>query len=76
MTTKNIVQVTDQNFETTVGASTQLVLVDFWATWAELAAGKSLGTLLNIEARPDAASHILFGTNVPTNLFLFFNTVR
>jgi len=33
MTTKNVVQVTDQNFETTVTASTQLVLVDFWATW-------------------------------------------
>src|SRR6202165_3010677 len=33
MTTKNIVQVTDQNFETTVGASTHLVLLDFWATW-------------------------------------------
>jgi thioredoxin 1 len=33
MTTKNIVQVTDQNFEATVAASTQLVLVDFWATW-------------------------------------------
>ena len=33
MTAKNIVQVTDQNFETTVGGSTQLVLVDFWATW-------------------------------------------
>ena len=33
MTTKNIVQVTDQNFDTTVGASLQLVLVDFWATW-------------------------------------------
>ena len=32
MTTKNIVQVTDQNFETTVGTSTQLVLLDFWAT--------------------------------------------
>jgi len=45
------------------------------ATWAELAAGKSLATLLNIEARPDAASHIMGGTNLPTNLFLFFNTV-
>jgi len=45
------------------------------ATWAELAAGKSLATLLNIEARPDAASHILDDTNFPTNLFLFFNTV-
>lgn len=33
MTTKNIVQVTDQNFESTVAASTQLVLLDFWATW-------------------------------------------
>ena len=33
MTTKNIVQVTDQNFETTVSNSSQLVLVDFWATW-------------------------------------------
>jgi thioredoxin 1 len=31
--TKNIVQVTDQNFETTVAASQQPVLVDFWATW-------------------------------------------
>src|SRR5207244_12085201 len=33
MTTKNIVQVTDQNFETTVSTSSQLALVDFWATW-------------------------------------------
>src|SRR5437870_11869830 len=33
MTAKNIVQVTDQNLETTVGGSTQLVLVDSWATW-------------------------------------------
>ena len=33
MTTKNILQVTDQNFETTVSSSSQLVLVDFWATW-------------------------------------------
>lgn len=33
MTTKNILQVTDQNFDTTVGASTQPVLLDFWATW-------------------------------------------
>jgi len=33
MTTKNIVQVTDQNFESTVAASPQLVLLDFWATW-------------------------------------------
>ncbi len=33
MTVKNIVQVTDQNFETTVVGSVQPVLVDFWATW-------------------------------------------
>jgi thioredoxin len=33
MTVKNIVQITDQNFETTVGNSVQPVLVDFWATW-------------------------------------------
>ena len=33
MTTKSVVQITDQNFETTVGASQQPVLVDFWATW-------------------------------------------
>jgi thioredoxin 1 len=33
MTTKNIVQVTDQNFESTVALAQQPVLVDFWATW-------------------------------------------
>jgi thioredoxin 1 len=33
MTARNIVQVTDQNFESTVGASEQLVLLDFWAAW-------------------------------------------
>ena len=33
MTSKNIVQVTDQNFEATVGGAEQLVLLDFWATW-------------------------------------------
>ena len=31
--TRNLVQVTDQNFDTTVGAAEGLVLVDFWATW-------------------------------------------
>ncbi|HVH64452.1 MAG TPA: thioredoxin [Candidatus Acidoferrum sp.] len=30
---KNVVQVTDQNFETTVGTAEKLVLLDFWATW-------------------------------------------
>jgi thioredoxin 1 len=33
MTTKNVVQVTDQNFESTVATAQQPVLVDFWATW-------------------------------------------
>src|SRR6202047_5175047 len=33
MTTNTRVQVTDQNFESTVAASTQLLLLDFWATW-------------------------------------------
>jgi thioredoxin 1 len=33
MTAKNVVQITDQNFETTVAAATEPVLVDFWAAW-------------------------------------------
>lgn len=45
------------------------------ATWAQIAAGKSLATLQAIEAEPGAASHILFDTNLPSNLYLFFNTV-
>ena len=70
MTTKNIVQVTDQNFETTVVASTQLVLVDFWATWCapckmlkplveELAAeyeGRVVVAELDVDANPLTAS--------------------
>ena len=70
MTTKNIVQVTDQNFETTVGASTQLVLVDFWATWCapckmlkplveELAVeyeGRVVIAELDVDANPVTAS--------------------
>src|SRR5712691_3729234 len=70
MTTKNIVRVTDQNFETTVGASTQLVLLDFWATWCapckmlkplveELATeyeGRGVVAELDVEANPITAS--------------------
>jgi thioredoxin 1 len=70
MTTKNIVQVTDQNFETTVVGSTQLVLVDFWATWCapckmlrpvveELAteyAGRVTVAELDVDANPVTAS--------------------
>ena len=44
-------------------------------TWTQIADGKSLATLQNIEAQPGAANHILFDTNLPTNLYLFFNTV-
>jgi thioredoxin 1 len=33
VTSKNLVQVTDQNFETTVAKADQPVLVDFWASW-------------------------------------------
>ncbi len=33
MTTKNVLQITDQNFDSTVAASAQQVLVDFWASW-------------------------------------------
>jgi thioredoxin 1 len=70
MTTKNIVQVTDQNFEATVTASTQLVLVDFWATWCapckmlrpvveELATeyeGRVVVAELDVDANPVTAS--------------------
>src|SRR5438094_10208080 len=70
MTTKNIVQVTDQNFETTVSTSSQLVLVDFWATWCapckmlrpvieELATeydGRMVVGELDVDANPITAS--------------------
>jgi len=70
MTTKNIVQVTDQNFEATVGASQQIVLLDFWATWCapckmlrpvveELAteyAGRVVVAELDVDANPQTAS--------------------
>jgi hypothetical protein len=46
------------------------------ATWAQIAAGKSLATLQTIEAQPGAAQHILFDANLPTNLFLFFDTIQ
>jgi len=83
MTGKNVVQVTDQNFETTVGASQQPVLVDFWATWCapckmlkpvveELAteyAGRVTLAELDVDANPNTASK--FGVlSIPT-LILF-----
>lgn len=83
MTTKNIVQVTDQNFETTVAGSTQLVLVDFWATWCapckmlrpvveELATeyeGRVTVAELDVDANPLTASK--FGVLSIPSLILF-----
>jgi len=83
MSSKNVIQVTDQNFETTVGASQQPVLVDFWATWCapckmlkpmveELAteyAGRVTIAELDVDANPTTASK--FGVlSIPT-LILF-----
>ncbi len=80
---KDVVQVTDQNFETTVGASQQPVLVDFWATWCapckmlkpvveELATeykGRVTLAELDVDANPNTASK--FGVlSIPT-LILF-----
>jgi len=80
---KDVVQVTDQNFEATVGASQQPVLVDFWATWCapckmlkpiveELAAeykGRVTLAELDVDANPNTASK--FGVlSIPT-LILF-----
>jgi len=83
MTTKNVVQVTDQNFETTVGGSTQLVLLDFWATWCapckmlrpvveELATeyeGRVTVAELDVDANPVTASK--FGVLSIPSLILF-----
>ena len=83
MTTKNIVQVTDQNFETTVAGSIQLVLVDFWATWCapckmlrpvveELATeyeGRVTVAELDVDANPLTASK--FGVLSIPSLILF-----
>jgi thioredoxin 1 len=83
MTTKNLVQVTDQNFETTVAASTQMVLVDFWATWCapckmlkplveELATeyeGRVIVAELDVDANPITASK--FGVLSIPSLILF-----
>jgi len=83
MTTKNIVQVTDQNFETTISSSSQLVLVDFWATWCapckmlrpvieELATeydGRIVVGDLDVDANPVTASK--FGVLSIPSLILF-----
>src|ERR1700675_414373 len=83
MTTKNVVQITDQYFETTVAGSAQLVLVDFWATWCapckmlrpvveELATeyeGRVVGAELDVDANPLTASK--FGVLIIPSLILF-----
>lgn len=81
--TKNLLQVTDQNFETTVGAAQQPVLVDFWATWCapckmlkpvidELAAeyeGRVVIAELDVDANPVTSSKFTV-LSIPT-LILF-----
>jgi thioredoxin 1 len=70
VSSKNIVQLTDQNFETTVAAAQRPVLVDFWATWCapckmlrplveELAVeyeGRVVIAELDVDANPVTAS--------------------
>jgi thioredoxin len=70
MTAKNLVQITDQNFEATVAAAERPVLVDFWATWCapckmlkpvidELATeyeGRVIVAELDVDANPVTAS--------------------
>jgi thioredoxin len=81
--TKNLIQVTDQNFETTVAAAQQPVLVDFWATWCapckmlkpvidELAAeyeGRVIVAELDVDANPVTSSKFTV-LSIPT-LILF-----
>jgi thioredoxin 1 len=81
--TKNLLQVTDQNFETTVAAAQQPVLVDFWATWCapckmlkpvidELAAeyeGRVIIAELDVDANPVTSSKFTV-LSIPT-LILF-----
>jgi thioredoxin 1 len=83
MTSKNLMQVTDQNFENSVVTADQPVLVDFWANWCapckmlkpvieELAAeysGRVVMAELDVDANPNVASK--FGVlSIPT-LILF-----
>jgi len=81
--TKNLLQVTDQNFETTVAAAQQPVLVDFWATWCapckmlkpvidELAAeyeGRVIVAEVDVDANPVISSKFTV-LSIPT-LILF-----
>ena len=83
MAAKNIIQITDQNFDASVGHAATPVLVDFWATWCapckmlkplltELATeyeGKVQVAELDVDANPNTASK--FGVlSIPT-LILF-----
>ena len=83
MTAKNIVQMTDQNFESKVVEADRPVLVDFWAAWCapckmlkpvldELAGeyeGRVLVGELDVDANPTTASHYAV-LSIPT-LILF-----
>lgn len=83
MTSKIVLQVTDQNFEASVATADQPVLVDFWANWCapckmlkpvieELATeyvGRVVMAELDVDANPNIASK--FGVlSIPT-LILF-----
>ena len=85
----NVVEFTDDNFQTQVLESAQPVLVDFWAPWCgpcktiapiveELAAeydGKLKVTKLNVDNNPGTASR--YGVRgIPTLLILKGGTVK
>jgi thioredoxin 1 len=82
MAGKNIVEVTDQDFQAKVLQSEQLVMVDFWATWcgpclalgptlealADDFAGKVVVAKLNVDENREVAAGYRI-TSIPTVLF-------
>jgi len=65
VTSKNLVQVTDQNFETTVAGAARPVLVDFWATWC--APCKALKPVIDELALEDADQIVIGELDVDAN---------
>ncbi len=78
MAGKNIVEVTDQDFQAKVLQSEQLVMVDFWATCLALGptlealaddfAGKVVVAKLNVDENREVAAGYRI-TSIPTVLF-------
>jgi thioredoxin 1 len=82
MAGKNIIEVTDDNFETSVLGSDKLVMLDFWATWCGpcLALGPTLEALadeydgkvviakLNVDENRGTAANFRI-TSIPSILF-------